>query len=104
MSDEIPELLNRNLQEVFERRRCRPPSAVIEKLYTEDCVLYIAARHLRRTRRVGQVRRRPQKRDPSSLRVHATQQEEPQALASTGRATWGRSPRGERPDYTEAWT
>jgi hypothetical protein len=41
MSDKIPELLSRNLQEVFGEGDAARRRAVIEELYTEDCVLYV---------------------------------------------------------------
>ena len=41
MSDKIPELLNRNLQEVFGEGDAARRRAVIDELYTEDCVLYV---------------------------------------------------------------
>ena len=41
MSDKIPELLTRNLQEVFGEGDAARRRAVIEELYTEDCVLYV---------------------------------------------------------------
>jgi hypothetical protein len=41
ISDKIPELLNRNLQEVFGEGGAARRRAVIEELYTEDCVLYV---------------------------------------------------------------
>jgi hypothetical protein len=40
MSDRIPELLNRNLQEVFGEGDAARRRAAIEELYTDDCVLY----------------------------------------------------------------
>jgi hypothetical protein len=39
MSDKIPELLNRNLQEVFGEGDAARRRAAIEELYTDDCVL-----------------------------------------------------------------
>jgi hypothetical protein len=40
MSERIPELLNRNLQEVFGEGDAGRRRAATEELYTDDCVLY----------------------------------------------------------------
>jgi ketosteroid isomerase-like protein len=40
MSDNIHELLNRNLQEVFGEGDAAQRRAAIEEFYTDDCVLY----------------------------------------------------------------
>ena len=44
MNDRIHELLHRNLQEVFGEGDAVRRRAAIDELYTEDCVLYVAAR------------------------------------------------------------
>jgi hypothetical protein len=41
MSDQIHELLNRNLQEVFGEGDAARRRTAIEDLYTDDCVLYV---------------------------------------------------------------
>jgi hypothetical protein len=51
MSGPIHELLYRNLQEVFGEGNAARRQAAIDELYTEDCVLYCAARHIRWPRR-----------------------------------------------------
>ncbi|HTJ91443.1 MAG TPA: nuclear transport factor 2 family protein [Acidocella sp.] len=40
MSDNIHELLSRNLQEVFGEGDAARRRAAIEELYTDDCILY----------------------------------------------------------------
>jgi hypothetical protein len=97
MSDKIPELLNRNLKEVFGEGDAARRRAVIEELYTEDCVLYV---------QVGIfVARDALDKFAGDLRAtHPhfayTPRGEPQVLHNAGRLAWGSGPRDERPDYT----
>ena len=97
MNDRIHELLHRNLQEVFGEGDAARRRAVINELYTEDCVLYVQPGTF--------VRREALDRFAGDLRAtHPhfayTPHGEPQALPSAGRLAWGSGPRGEAPDYT----
>jgi SnoaL-like domain len=97
MSDRIHELLNRNLQEVFGEGDAARRRAVIEELYTEDCVLYVPVGIF-----VGRDASDKFAGDLRATHPHFayTPRGEPQALHNAGRLAWGSGPRGERPDYT----
>ncbi len=97
MSDRIHELLNRNLQEVFGEGDAARRRAVIEELYTSDCVLYVPSGvivgHDALDRFAGDLRATHPHFSYTALGV-------PQALHNAGRLAWGSGPRGEKPDYT----
>jgi len=97
MSDRTHELLNRNLQEVFGEGDAARRRAVIEELYTEDCVLYVPVGIF-----VGRDALDEFAGDLRATHPHFayTPRGEPQALHNAGRLAWGSGPRGERPDYT----
>jgi hypothetical protein len=97
VSERINELLNRNLQEVFGEGNAARRRAVIEELYTDDCVLYAPPGVF-----VGQ-----DALDKFAEDLRATHPDfvytphgEPQALHNAGRLAWGSGRRGEKPDYT----
>ena len=58
MTNQVINVIHRNLQEVFGEGDAELRRAAIEQLYTDDCVLHVRARHLRRARCARQVRRR----------------------------------------------
>jgi len=95
MSDRIHELLNRNLQEVFGEGDAARRRAAIEKLYTDDCVLYVPpgifVGHDALDKFAGDLR---------ATHPHCTYTPhgEPQALHNAGRLAWGSG--REKPDYT----
>lgn len=97
MNDRIPELLQRNLQEVFGEGDATRRRAVIEELYTEDCVLYVPPGvFLGRDaldKFAGELR-------ATHPHFTYTPHSAPQALHNAGRLAWGSGPRGESPDYT----
>jgi hypothetical protein len=66
----IETLLSRNLPEVFGEGDPARRRTAIQELYTEDCAVR-AARHFRRSRRTGQVRRRSPG-DTSALCLYAS--------------------------------
>ncbi len=97
MNDRIHELLLRNLQEVFGEGDPARRRAVIDELYTEDCVLYVPPGKL--------VGREALDRFAGELRAtHPhfayTTNGEPQALHNAGRLAWGSGVPGGKPDYT----
>ena len=100
MSDKIPELLSRNLQEVFGEGDAARRRAVIEELYTEDCVLYVPVGIF--------VERDPLDKFAGDLRAtHPhfayTPRGEPQALHNAGRLAWG-PVRAAKGPTIPAWT
>src|SRR5271167_1666175 len=97
MTERITELLYRNLQEVFGEGDAARRRAVIEELYTEDCVLYVPVGIF-----VGRDALDKFAGDLRATHPHFayTPLGEPQALHNAGRLAWGSGPRGERPDYT----
>ena len=97
MNDRIHELLQRNLQEVFGEGDATRRRAAIEKLYTEDCVLYVPpgtfVGHDALDKFAGDLR-------ATHPQFVYTPHGVPQALHNAGRLAWGSGPRGETPDYT----
>jgi hypothetical protein len=97
MSDRIHDLLNRNLQEVFGEGDAARRRAVIDDLYTDDCLLDAPPGVF--------VGRNALDKFAGDLRathphfVYAPHGE-PQALHNAGRLAWGSGPRGEEPNYT----
>jgi SnoaL-like domain len=97
MSGRIPELLERNLQEVFDESDAARRRAAIEELYTDDCVVdappgvFVGRDALDRF--AGDLR-------ATHPRFAYTAHGEPQALRNAGRLAWGSGPPGEEPDYT----
>jgi SnoaL-like domain len=97
MSERIHELLHRNLQEVFGEGDVARRRAAIQKLYTDDCVLYVPpgvfVGHDALDKFAGDLRAT----HPHFAYVpHGA----PQALHNAGRLAWGSGPRGGKPDYT----
>lgn len=97
MSDDIHELLHRNLQDVFGEENAVRRRAAIEELYTADCVLYAPPGIF-----VG-----PDALDKFAGDLRATHPDfvytprgEAQALHNAGRLAWGSGPSGEPPNYT----
>jgi len=96
-SNRIPELLHRNLQEVFGQGDSALRRAAIDELYTEDCEVYVP---------VGMfVGREALDKFAGELRAtHPlfvyTPHGEPQPLHDAGRLAWGSGLRGEAPAYT----
>jgi SnoaL-like protein len=97
MTDRIPELLRRNLQEVFGEGDAVRRRAAIDELYTDDCVLdappgvFVGRDALDKF--AGDLR-------ATHPQFVYTPHGEPQALHNAGRLAWGSGPRGEEPDYT----
>jgi hypothetical protein len=97
MSDRIPELLNRNLQEVFGEGDPARRRAAIKELYTDDCVLYVPPGVF-----VGHDGLDEFAGDLRATHPHFaySPRGEPQALHNAGRLAWASGPRGQKPDYT----
>ena len=97
MADHIRELLHRNLQEVFGEGDAARRRAAIEKLYTEDCVLYVPpgifVGHEALDKFAGDLRAT----HPDFV---YTPRGKAQALHNAGRLAWGSGPRDEPPNYT----
>ena len=97
MSDRIHDLLNRNLQEVFGEGDAARRRAVIDDLYTDDCVLEAAPGvfigHDALDKFAGDLR-------AAHPHFAYTPHGEPQALHNAGRLALGSGPRGEKLDYT----
>ena len=97
MSDRIPELLTRNLQEVFGEGDAARRRAAIDELYVEDCTLYVPPGMF-----VGRDALDKFAGDLRATHPHFvyTPHGKPQALHNAGRLAWGSGPRGEVADYT----
>jgi hypothetical protein len=98
MSNQIHELLLRNLQEVFGEGDAAQRRAAIAELYTEDCELYMPPGKF-----VGREALNKCAGDLRATYPHFvyTPLGEPQALQNAaGRLAWGSGPRGEAPEYT----
>jgi hypothetical protein len=97
MPNRIHELLNRNLQEVFGEGDAARRRAAIEKLYTDDCFLYVPpgvfVGHDALDKFAGDLR-------VTHPHFVYTPHGEPQALHNAGRLAWESGLRGEKPDYT----
>jgi hypothetical protein len=97
MSDRIHQLLSRNLQEVFGEGDAARRRAAIEKLYTDDCVLYVVpgvfVGHDALDKFAGDLR-------ATHPHFVYTPLGEPQSLCNAGRLAWGSGPLGEKFDYT----
>lgn len=97
MNDRIHELLLRNLQDVFGENDAVRRREAIDKLYTEDCVLYappgIFVGHEALDKFAGDLR-------ATHPNFVYTPHGRPEALHNAGRLAWGSGPQGERPDYT----
>jgi hypothetical protein len=93
----IETLLNRNLQEVFGEGDPARRRAAIQKLYTEDCVLYVPPGAF-----VGHDALDKFAGDLRATHTHYvyTPQGSPQVLHNSGRLAWGSGPKGETPVYT----
>ncbi len=97
MTEQIIELLYRNLQEVFGEGDAARRRAAIGEFYTDDCVLYVPPGVF-----VGRDALDKFAGDLRATHPHFeyTPYGEPQALHNGGILAWGSGPRGEAPDYT----
>ena len=96
-SEQIIELLHRNLQEVFGEGDAARRRAAIDQFYTDDCVLYVPPGVF--------LGRDALDKFAGDLRAtHPdfayTPHGEAQALHNAGILAWGSGPRSEAPDYT----
>ena len=97
MSERIHELLHRNMQEVFGEGDAARRRAAIEKLYTDDCALYVPqgifVGHDALDKFAGGLR---------AMHPHFayTPHGAPQALHNAGRLAWGSGPHGEKAEVT----
>ena len=97
MSDNIHELLNRNLQEVFGEGDAARRRAAIEELYTDDCLLYVPPGVFAGRDAVDKFAGDLRATHPNFV---YTPHGQPQALHNAGRLAWSSGPPGETPDYT----
>ena len=97
MSDRIPHLLTRNLQDVFGEGDASRRRAAIDDLYASDCVVYappgVLHGHDALDKFAGDLRAT----HPDFV---YTPHGQPQALHNAGRLAWGSGLRGGKPDYT----
>lgn len=97
MSDQIRELLRRNLQEVFGESDGARRRAAIMELYADDCVLYVPpgvfVGHEALDKFAGDLR-------AAHPHFAYTPRGAPQSLHNAGRLAWGSGPPGKHPDYT----
>lgn len=97
LTDPINVLLHRNLQEVFGEGDATRRRAVIEELYTEDCILYVPPGVI-----VGREALDKFAGDLRATHPHFayTPYGEAQALHNGGILAWGSGPNKESPAYT----
>ena len=93
----IETLLNRNLPEVFGEGDATRRRAVIQELYTEDCVLHVPPGTF-----IGHEALDKFAGDLRATHPHYvyTPHGPPQVLHNAGRLAWGSGPKGEAPFYT----
>jgi hypothetical protein len=96
-TQQIIELLHRNLQEVFGQGDAARRRAATEEFYTDDCAVYVPdgafVGHDALDKFAGELR-------ATHPQFVYTPHGEPQALNNGGFLAWGSGLKGEPPDYT----
>jgi hypothetical protein len=96
-SERMHELLRRNLQEVFGEGDAARRRAVIDELYTDDCVLYVPDAVITGRDAIDRFAGDLRATHPDFV---YTPRDAGQVLHNAGRLAWGSGPRGATPAYT----